>query len=132
MPKMRMLMVAALVLTRTIVMGEEMQALVCDRTVRTAATGYFRVEQDARGVWRLVTPDGHGFFAMGCNGPVGMRGAWCPALGYAPYTRVLTNKYGKDRERWSADTIGRLLGWGFNSFNNLSEHFRFIEIFCCS
>ena len=118
MSKMRMLMVAALVLTRTIVMGEEMQALVCDRTVSTAATGYFRTEQDARGVWRLVTPDGHGFFAMGCNGPVGMRGAWCPVLGYAPYTRVLAEKYGKDREKWSADTIGRLLGWGFNSVNN--------------
>ena len=102
MPKKIMLLVIALVLARTIVMGEDMQGLVCDQTVRTAATGYFRAEQDVRGVWRLVTPDGHGFFAMGCNGPVGMRGTWCPALGYAPYTRVLTEKYGKNREKWCA------------------------------
>ena len=51
----------------------ELEGLVCDRgTVSSGATGFFRLEQGTNGVWRFVTPGGHGFFLAANNGPARM------------------------------------------------------------
>ena len=86
--------------------AEELPGLRCDMNVTSEATGFFRVEQDANGVWRFVTPGGHGFFLAANNGPSRMGGDACPALGYSPYTRTLEAKYGKDRDRWACGRAG--------------------------
>ena len=95
----------------------ELEGLVCDRSVSSAATGFFRLEQDERGVWRFVTPGGHGFFLAANNGPARMTGDHCPALGYSPYKRTLEAKYGADVARWAADVSTRLKDWRFNAIS---------------
>ena len=95
----------------------ELPGLRYDTNVTSTATGFFRVEQDANGVWRFVTPGGHGFFLAANNGPSRMGGDACPALGYSPYTRTLEAKYGKDRDRWAKDVSDRLLSWNFNAIS---------------
>ena len=87
----------------------ELEGLRCDTGTVSRATGFFRIEQGEKGVWRFVTPGGHGFFLAANNGPSRMAGDACPALGYSPYTRTLEAKYGKDRARWAKDVSSRLL-----------------------
>ncbi len=95
----------------------ELQGLRCDTGTVSRATGFFRIEQGENGVWRFVTPGGHGFFLAANNGPSQMAGDACPALGYSPYTRTLEAKYGNDRSRWAKDVADRLLGWNFNAIS---------------
>ena len=95
----------------------ELQGLRYDTSTVSRATGFFRIEQGDNGVWRFVTPGGHGFFLAANNGPSRMVGDACPALGYSPYTRTLEAKYGKDRVRWAKDVSGRLLEWNFNAIS---------------
>jgi len=93
----------------------EPDGLAYDAAVTSRATGFFRLEQSTNGVWRFVTPGGHGFFLLANNGPSHMGGDHCPALGYSPYTRTLEAKYGKDSSRWAADAAARLMSWKFNA-----------------
>ncbi len=93
----------------------ELPGLVCDTSVVSKATGFFRVEQDKSGGWRFVTPGGHGFFLAGNNGPSQMAGDYCPARGYSLFTRTLEAKYGKNRRQWAKDSAKRLLSWNFNT-----------------
>ena len=95
----------------------ELEGLCCDTGTVSRATGFFRIEQGEKGVWRFVTPGGHGFFLAANNGPSRMAGDACPALGYSPYTRTLEAKYGKDRARWAKDVSSRLLEWNFNAIS---------------
>ena len=95
----------------------ELEGLRCDTGTVSRATGFFRIEQGEKGVWRFVTPGGHGFFLAANNGPSRMAGDACPALGYSPYTRTLEAKYGKDRARWAKDVSSRLLEWNFNAIS---------------
>ena len=99
----------------------ELPGLRYDTSVTSEATGFFRVEQDTNGVWRFVTPGGHGFFLAANNGPSHMGGDACPALGYSQYTRTLEAKYGKDRARWAKDVSDRLLSWNFNAISTWGE-----------
>ena len=96
----------------------ELEGLDCDTSVTSGATGFFRLEQDAKGTWRFVTPGGHGFFLAANNGPARMTGDACPALGYSPYKRTLERKYGKDVARWAAEASGRLKEWRFNAISS--------------
>jgi len=95
----------------------ELPGLDFDASVTARATGYFRLEQATNGVWRFITPGGHGFFLAANNGPSHMRGDACPALGYSPYTRTLEAKYGADVARWAADVVTRLRSWKFNAIS---------------
>ena len=95
----------------------ELEGLRYDTGTVSRATGFFRIEQGKCGVWRFVTPGGHGFFLAGNNGPSRMTGDACPALGYSPYSRALEEKYGKDRARWAKDVSNRLLDWNFNAIS---------------
>ena len=99
----------------------ELVGLRYDTGTVSRATGFFRIEQGADGVWRFVTPGGHGFFMAANNGPSHMGGDFCPALGYSPYTRTLEAKYGKDRAQWARDVSNRLLAWNFNTVSTWGE-----------
>lgn len=96
----------------------ELEGLAYDASVTSRATGFFRLEKDDQNVWRFITPGGHGFFLAANNGPSRMGGDSCPALGYAPYTRTLEAKYGKDVSRWAADVVKRLKSWNFNAISS--------------
>jgi len=100
------------------VRAAEPEGLAYDAAVTSRASGFFRLEQATNGVWRFVTPGGHGFFLAANNGPSKMSGDSCPALGYSPYTRTLEAKYGTDRTRWAADVVSRLRSWKFNAISS--------------
>ena len=80
--------------------------------MRFKATGFFRTEQ-VSGVWWLVDPEGHPFLSKGVN-HVSFHGDHCPALGYSPYHRNVSAKYGSE-EKWAEATAKRLRQWGFNT-----------------
>ena len=114
---MKLLSLFAGVVVAGSVGAAELEGLVCDTSVTSEATGFFRLEQDTNGVWRFVTPGGHGFFLAANNGPARMTGDSCPALGYSPYKRTLEQKYGTDKAHWAAEASGRLKSWGFNAIS---------------
>ncbi|MBI2946097.1 MAG: beta-agarase [Verrucomicrobia bacterium] len=80
--------------------------------VRGKATGFFHAEQ-MNGVWWLVTPEGNGFISKGVN-HISYTADQAPALGYSPYARVTSAKYGSS-VKWAEATATRLRGWGFNT-----------------
>jgi len=116
---MRLIVLAVLAAAQaSVCLSAELEGLAYDSAVVSQATGFFRLERDTNGVWRFVTPGGHGFFLAANNGPSKMGGDACPALGYSPYTRTLEAKYGKDRARWAADVAARLKVWNFNAVSS--------------
>ncbi len=114
------LVLTVLMSAAAIASAAEIEGLAYDATVNAKGTGFFRVEQEG-GVWRFVTPGGHGFFFAGNNGPSRMAGDACPALGYSPYTEAMKKKYGRDVARWAADTNARLKSWGFNAVSTWTD-----------
>jgi len=75
-------------------------------------TGFFHAEQ-IDGRWWLVSPEGNVFFSKGvCH--VSFHADHAPALGYSPYHRVATAKYGS-AEGWAQATVQRLRAWGLNT-----------------
>ncbi|HZT43574.1 MAG TPA: hypothetical protein VFA07_15525 [Chthonomonadaceae bacterium] len=81
-------------------------------------TGFFHAEKVGE-KWWLIDPDGNGFFSKGvCH--VSFAGDNCPALGYSPYERAVTAKYG-DREGWASATVHRMKGWGLNTAGAWSD-----------
>ena len=86
--------------------------------MRAKATGFFRIEQ-IKGVWWFVDPDGHLFISKGVN-HVSFHGDHCPALGYSPYHRNVSAKYGSE-EKWAEETVQRLKSWGFNTIGAWSS-----------
>jgi len=83
----------------------------CDG-VRASATGFFQVKQ-LDGRWWLIDPKGRGFYLMGTD-HIRYEGHGCEALGYAPYGRLVGEKY-KSEDAWAAATLTRLKAWGFNT-----------------
>jgi len=92
----------------------EPPGLAYDASVRSKATGFFRIERAEDGFWRFITPGGHGFFMMANNGPQRMGGDYCKALGYDPYGRTVKQKY-PTQEAWAETAVGRLRDWQFNA-----------------
>jgi len=88
------------------------------RGLKGSETGFFHVEE-MDGVWWLVDPDGYVFISKGVN-HVDHRGDFCPALGYSPYERNVTAKYG-GVEAWVDVTVKRLKEWGFNTVGSWSS-----------
>lgn len=89
-----------------------------DTSVRSTATGRFRLEQ-IDGVWWLITPDGHGFFSAGVAG-VRPEGDYAPALGTYPYWDNVTARYGSDAA-WAAATLARLRDLHVNTLGTWSR-----------
>jgi len=79
--------------------------------IARAATGRFRVEQ-VDGVWWLITPDGHAFFA---NGPTGVdTGDVARGLGRSPYEDAIVARHGS-LDAWATHTLARLCDLGIRS-----------------
>jgi len=80
--------------------------------------GFFRTKQiDNR--WYLIDPQGNKFISLGVDSikflPLE---AW--GLGYSPYNRAITAKYG-GIENWAKATAERLKKWGFNTIGSWSD-----------
>jgi agarase len=80
--------------------------------VKGGATGFFHVEK-VDGVWWIIDPDGNAFISKGVNA-INFQGDYSPSLGYSPYNRVVSRKYGS-AEAWARATAMRLREFGFNT-----------------
>jgi len=77
--------------------------------VRSAATGFFRVEEiDSR--WWFISPDGHGFISMGMNH------LDLAAIKYSDNIHIFNQRYDGDTETFIRKGIAEpLREWGFNT-----------------
>ncbi|TFH24306.1 MAG: hypothetical protein E4H03_03920 [Myxococcales bacterium] len=80
-------------------------------SVESGATGRFRVEE-IDGLWHLITPDGHGFFAAAVNSVT--QGAFSPPIGTNPYKDNILALYGSE-DVWVEVSLERLQRWNFNT-----------------
>ncbi len=91
--------------------------------VKAKATGFFYTKKIGE-VWWLIDPEGNAFYSVGtdhCNYNV----HWAEKLGYAPYNRFVSQKYGSE-EAWGKSAVQRLLSWGFTSLGaNSSRSVRY-------
>ncbi|MBP5285828.1 MAG: hypothetical protein ILO34_06950 [Kiritimatiellae bacterium] len=76
------------------------------------AAGFFRIEEDADGRWRVFDPDGKETVLLGID-HVTERGHYCEKLGRFTHLEKMQAKY-PDKEDWRKETIARLKRWGFN------------------
>ncbi len=76
------------------------------------ATGFFHVEKIYGKFW-LVDPEGNLFISKGVN-HVDYWGDYSPPLGYSPYNRYVSGKYGS-ADNWAEEAVSRLRRWGFNT-----------------
>ncbi len=79
---------------------------------RLQGSGFFRAQQ-VDGVWWLIDPEGHLFFALGTD-HASYYVHWCEKLGYAPYHQNMRRKHGSE-EAWARETLQRLKSWNFNT-----------------
>ena len=85
------------------------------RHVRTAGTGFFRVEQIG-GRWWFVSPDGHGFLSMGINH------LDLAALKYPDNIHIFRDRYQSNTETFIRKGISEpLRDWGFNTIGWTQE-----------
>lgn len=80
--------------------------------IKAQAKGFFSTKE-INGVWWLIDPQGNAFYSVGtdhCNYYV----HWSEKLGYAPYSKFVSEKYGSE-EKWGDSAAERLLSWGFTS-----------------
>jgi len=71
------------------------------------------------GRWWILTPDGDKFLTLGVN-HVTYKGDHAPTLGYSPYNRAVTEKYGNE-EAWAKASVDRLRSWNFNTIGAWSS-----------
>ena len=91
------------------------------KSYSSKATGFFRVEQDKTGRWHFIDPNGKAMFACGID-RFYMGGRFCEALGYSPYKKFVTEKFGC-WENWAKSTRKRVDSWGFNYASTADEKF---------
>jgi len=87
-------------------------------------TGFFHVEKINGKLW-LVDPEGHLFISKGVN-HVDYLGDYAPSLGYSPYNRIVSSKYGS-ADAWAEETVKRLQSWGFNTVGAWSSEETFTK-----
>lgn len=88
------------------------------QSLHAKATGFFHVEEVYGRFW-LVDPEGNLFISKGVN-HVNFLSDYAPSLGYHPYNRYVSEKYGS-AERWAEETLARLRKWGFNTIGAWSS-----------
>ncbi|MGQ9514333.1 MAG: right-handed parallel beta-helix repeat-containing protein [Thermoproteota archaeon] len=81
-------------------------------------TGFFHLER-IDGIWWLIDPVGNVFLSKGVN-HVSFEGDYAPTLGYSPYNRVVSAKYG-NAESWAKETVKKLRNLGFNTIGAWSS-----------
>ena len=110
-----------------------------------AATGFFRVERDGRGVWWYVDPLGRPFWSIGTTGvrttdqtpwkgreglfaslpdPAGPYAAAYQEFGLGLYCWNILRKHGS-KEAWREHVCRRFRAWGLNTIANWSEEVMF-------
>ncbi|MGQ9691614.1 MAG: hypothetical protein ACUVQY_10245, partial [Thermoproteota archaeon] len=72
--------------------------------LRGNASGFFHVEKIG-GAWWFVDPLGNAFISKGVN-HVNFGGDYAPSLGYSPYNRAVSSKYG-NVQAWAKATVER-------------------------
>ncbi|MBS7653682.1 beta-galactosidase [Candidatus Bathyarchaeota archaeon] len=82
------------------------------------ATGFFHVEKIYGKFW-LIDPEGNLFISKGVN-HVDYWGDDSPSLGYSPYNRYVSEKYGS-ADKWAEEAVSRLRKWGFNTIGAWSS-----------
>ncbi|MBQ3098968.1 MAG: hypothetical protein IJC66_12515 [Kiritimatiellae bacterium] len=80
----------------------------------SSIAGFYRVEKDSNGVWRIISPDGAPVVMRGVD-YVNWRGQGCwrvkpPRFRYREHNET---SY-VNRAEWENETLGRLRDWGFN------------------
>jgi len=86
--------------------------------LRGKATGFFHLER-LNGVWWLIDPAGYAFLSKGVN-HVSFDGDYSPGLGYSPYNRAASRKYG-GVNAWAEASVKRLRVFGFNTIGAWSS-----------
>jgi len=82
------------------------------------ATGFFHVEKIDGKFW-LIDPEGNLFISKGVN-HVDYWGDYSPSLGYSPYNKYVSEKYGS-ADKWAEEAVSRLKKWGFNTIGAWSS-----------
>ncbi|MGB9759213.1 MAG: beta-galactosidase [Thermoproteota archaeon] len=88
------------------------------KLIKGNKTGFFHIEKINGRFW-FIDPDGYVFLSKGVN-HVDYYGDYSPALGYSPYNKVVSAKYGSP-QAWAKETTERLRSWGFNTIGAWSS-----------
>ena len=88
-------------------------ALCIASAADAAAAGFYRVEQDAAGAWRLIDPAGQPTVWLGVD-HVKFDGFRCEADGNRKHYRETNERQFGSPEAWASNTVERLRSWGFN------------------
>lgn len=86
--------------------------------LKSQGTGFFRTEK-INGIWWLIDPDGNVFVSKGVD-DISYTAGKSPKLGYAPYGKTTSQKYG-DATTWAKAAIDRLRSWNFNTIGAWSS-----------
>jgi len=86
--------------------------------LRENATGFFHIGK-TNGIWWIVDPSGNVFICKGVN-HVNYEGDHAPNLGYSPYNKTVSKKYGSS-EYWSKVAVERIHSFGFNTIGAWSS-----------
>ena len=86
--------------------------------------GFYRVECDAAGAWRLVDPAGEPTVWLGVD-HVKFDGFRCEADGNRKHYREANERQFVSREGWATNTAERLRSWGFNGLGAACDNSRF-------
>ena len=89
-------------------------ALTAVFAVHAGDVGFYRVERDATGAWRLTDPSGRPMVWLGVD-HVKFNGFRCEAEGNRMRYRETNIKKFVTRPAWASNTVARLRGWGFNA-----------------
>ena len=88
-------------------------ALCIASAASAADAGFYRVEQDAAGAWRLIDPAGEPTVWLGVD-HVKFDGFRCEADGNRKHYRETNEHQFGTPEAWATNTAERLRSWGFN------------------
>ena len=86
--------------------------------------GFYRVERDAAGAWRLLDPAGNPTVWLGVD-HVKFDGFRCEADGNRKHYREANERQFGSRDAWATNTAVRLRSWGFNGLGAGCDNSRF-------
>lgn len=105
-------------LLKSIIMGNMYSGCGGLMYLRAEATGFFHLE-NINGTWWFIDPAGYAFLSKGVN-HVNFDGDYSPSLGYSPYNRAVSKKYG-NAKAWADASVKKLRSFGFNTIGAWSS-----------